>query len=120
MTATDQSGHGADLPAAPCLTSVRAEHGMKTHAERLAEMEAECEEEQQPGLTLKFKHDGDQLKSSASWPKHDPALVVDMPERMGVCGEEFVKFTEAHPEIKEMHFYTEPTEWEEDDEEAGE
>jgi hypothetical protein len=38
-----------------------------------------------------------------------------MPERMGNCGEEFVKFTEAHPEIKEMHFYTEPTEWEEDD-----
>ena len=94
----------------------RAEKGMKTHAERLAEMEAESEEEQQPGLTLKFKHDGDQVKSSASWPKHDPALVVDMPERMGVCGEEFVKFTEAHPEIKEMHFYTEPTEWEEDDE----
>ena len=98
----------------------RAEHGMKTHAERLAEMEAESEEEQQPGLTLKFKHDGDQVKSSASWPKHDPALVVDMPERMGTCGEEFVKFTEAHPEIKEMHFYTEPTEWEEDDEEVGE
>ena len=98
----------------------RAEKGMKTHAERLAEMEAESEEEQQPGLTLKFKHDGDQVKSSASWPKHDPALVVDMPERMGVCGEEFVKFTEAHPEIKEMHFYTEPTEWEEDDEEVGE
>ena len=98
----------------------RAEHGMKTHAERLAEMEAECEEEQQPGLTLKFKHDGDQVKSSASWPKHDPALVVDMPDRMGTCGEEFVKFTEAHPEIKEMHFYTEPTEWEEDDEEVGE
>ena len=97
----------------------RAEHGMKTHAERLAEIEAESEEEQQPGLTLKFKHDGDQVKSSASWPKHDPSLVVDMPERMGVCGEEFVKFTEAHPEIKEMHFYTEPTEWEEDNEEAG-
>ena len=72
-------------------------------------------ETQQPGLTLKFKHDGDQVKSSASWPKHDPALVVDMPERMGVCGEEFVKFTEAHPEIKEMRFYTEPTEWEEDE-----
>ncbi len=93
----------------------RAEHGMKTHAERLAEMEAECEQEQHPGLTLKFKHDGDHVKSSASWPKHDPSLVVDIPERMGTCGEEFVKFTEAHPEIKEMHFYTEPTEWEEDE-----
>ena len=97
----------------------RAEKGMKTHAERLAEMEAECEEEQQPGLTLKFKNDGDQVKSSASWPKHDPALVVDMPERMGTCGEEFVKFTEAHPEIKEMHFYTNPTEWEEDENEEN-
>ena len=98
----------------------RAEHGVKTHAERLAEMETECDEEQHPGLTLKFKHDGDQVKSSASWPKHDPALAVDIPERIGVCGEEFVKFTEAHPEIKEMRFYTEPTEWEEDDEEVGE
>ena len=73
-------------------------------------------ETQHPGLTLKFKLDGDQVKSSASWPKHDPALVVDMPERMGVCGEEFVKFTEAHTEIKEMHFYTEPTEWKDDNE----
>lgn len=97
----------------------RAEKGMKTHAERLAEMEAECEEEQQPGLTLKFKHDGDQVKSSASWPKYDPSLMVDMPERMGTCGEEFVKFTEAHPEIKEMHFYTDPTEWEEDENEEN-
>ena len=97
----------------------RAEKGIKTHAERLAEMNTECEEELQPGLTLKFKHDGDQVKSSASWPKHDPSLVVDMPERMGVCGEEFVKFTEAHPEIKEMHFYTEPTEWEEDENEEN-
>ena len=35
----------------------RAERGMKTHAERLAEMQDECEP-QQPGLTLKFKHDG--------------------------------------------------------------
>jgi hypothetical protein len=77
-------------------------------------------ETQQPGLTLKFKHDGDQVESSASWPRHDPSLVEDMPKRMGVCGEEFVKFTEAHPEIKEMHFYTEPTEWDEDDEEVGE
>jgi hypothetical protein len=74
-------------------------------------------ETQQPGLTLKFKHDGDQVKSSASWPRHEPSLVVDMPERMGVCGEEFVKFTEAHPEFKEMRFYTDPTEWEEADEE---
>ena len=98
----------------------RAEHGVKTHAERLAEMEDECEEEPHPGLTLKFKHDGDHVKSSATWPKHDPSLVVDMPERMGTCGEEFVKFTEAHPEFKEMHFYTEPTEWEEDNEEEGE
>lgn len=50
---------------------------------------------------------------------HPGPLVVDMPERMGVCGEEFVKFTEAHPEIKEMHFYTEPTEWEEDENEEN-
>ena len=73
-------------------------------------------ETRHPGLTLKFKHDGDHVKSSASWPKQDPSLVVDMPERMGTCGEEFVKFTEAHPEFKEMHFYTEPKEWEDDDE----
>ena len=97
----------------------RSEHGVRTHAERLAEMEAECELEQQPGLMMKFKHDGAHVKSSASWPKQDPALVVDMPECMGTCGEEFVKFTEAHPEIKEMRFYTEPTEWEEDENEEN-
>ena len=74
------------------------------------------------GLTMKFKHDGDQVKSSTSWPMHDPSLVADVPKRIGMCGDEFVKFTEAHPEIKEIHFFTEATEWKEDaedDEEVG-
>jgi hypothetical protein len=32
--------------------------------------------------------------------------------------QDFLEFTKEHPEFKEMHIYTEPTEWEDEDEET--
>ena len=35
-------------------------------------------------------------------------------EKLKVTLQNFLDFTKEHPDIKEMHFYTEPTEWDED------
>jgi hypothetical protein len=76
----------------------------------------EGESEQHPGMTLKYKVEDEKVCTAVSWPRHDPTLVTDLPARAEVCAEEFLKFTEAHPEFKEMHFFTEPSYWGEDEE----
>ena len=43
-------------------------------------------------------------------------VLTGFQEKLKVTLQDFLDFTKAHPEFKEMHFYTEPTEWEEDDE----
>ena len=99
----------------------RAEHGMKTHAERLAEMEAEADEyiKAPHGLVMRFRHKDDQIQNGTTWPV-EMGVPDGFQEKLKVTLQEFLDFTKAHPEFKEMHFYTEPTEWEEDDEEVGE
>ena len=96
----------------------RAEHGMKTHAERLAEMEGENEEEtvKVPDcLAMRFRHKDGFVQNGTTWPI-EMGLPDGFQEKMKVTLQEFLEFTKAHPEFKEMHFYTEPTEWEEDGE----
>ena len=98
----------------------RAEHGMKTHAERLAEMEGENEEEtvKVPDcLAMRFRHKDGFVQNGTTWPI-EMGLPDGFQEKMKVTLQEFLEFTKAHPEFKEMHFYTEPTEWEEDEEEG--
>ena len=105
----------------------RAEHGMKTHAERLAEMEAEMEErlkqnERPEGLVVKLRDIDDSIDIETSWPK---AQLEDylpfVKDQMADCFKSFDEFRKAHPEFHEMHFMTEHTVWEKDlDEEAGE
>lgn len=100
----------------------RAEHGVKTHAERLAEMEAENEEEtvKMPDcLVMRFRHKDGSVQNGTTWPVK-MGVPDGFQEKMKVTLQDFLDFTKAHPEFKEMHFYTEPTEWEEDDEEVGE
>ena len=100
----------------------RAEHGMKTHAERLAEMEAENEEEtvKMPDcLVMRFRHKDGSVQNGTTWPV-EMGVPDGFQEKLKVTLQDFLDFTKAHPEFKEMHFYTEPTEWEEDDEEVGE
>ena len=100
----------------------RAEKGMKTHAERLAEMEAEADEyiKAPHGLVMRFRHKDDQIQNGTMWTKDMGPIPEGFQEKLKVTLQDFLDFTKAHPEFKEMHFYTEPTEWEEDDEEVGE
>ena len=98
----------------------RAEHGMKTHAERLAEMESENEEEtvKVPDcLAMRYRHKDGFVQNGTTWPI-EMGLPDGFQEKLKVTLQEFLEFTKVHPEFKEMHFYTEPTEWEEDDEEV--
>ena len=96
----------------------RAEKGMKTHAERLAEMESENDEEtvKVPDcLAMRYRHKDGFVQNGTTWPI-EMGLPDGFQEKMKVTLQEFLEFTKAHPEFKEMHFYTEPTEWEEDGE----
>ena len=103
----------------------RAEHGMKTHAERLAEMDAEIEErlkqnERPEGLVVKLRDLDDSIDIETSWPK---AKLEDylpfIKNQMADCFTTFDEFRKKHPEFHEMHFLTNQTVWEKDLEEEG-
>ena len=102
----------------------RAEHGMKTHAERLAELESEDDEEEYikapHGLVMRYRHKDDQIQNGTSWTKDMGPIPEGFQEKLKVTLQDFLDFTKAHPEFVEMHFYTEPTEWEGDGEENDE
>ena len=98
----------------------RAEHGMKTHAEKLAEMDAEIEErlkqnERPDGLVVKLRDKDGNIDIETSWPK---AKLEDylpfVKDQMADCFESFDAFRKKHPEFHEMHFLTEHTVWEKD------
>ena len=97
----------------------RAEHGMKTHAERLVEMDADDDEESvklPDSLVMRFRHKDGFVQNGTTWPV-EMGVPDGFKEKMKVTLQDFLDFTKAHPEFKEMHFYTEPTEWEEDNDE---
>ena len=98
----------------------RAEQGMKTHAEKLAEMDAEIEErlkqnERPDGLVVKLRDKDDSIDIETSWPK---AKLEDylpfVKNQMADCFTSFDEFRKKHPEFHEMHFLTEHTVWEKD------
>jgi hypothetical protein len=98
----------------------RAEHGMKTHAEKLAEVEDENEEyiKAPHGLVMRFRHKDGQIQNGTMWTKDMGPIPEGFQEKLKVTLQDFLEFTKEHPEFKEMHFYTEPTEWEDEDEET--
>lgn len=105
----------------------RAEKGMKTHAERLAEMEAEMEErlnqnKRPDGLVVKLRDKDGSIEVETSWPKAKLADYLPfVKDQMADCFESFDAFRKKHPEFHEMHFLTDHTVWEKDlDEEVGE
>ena len=105
----------------------RAEKGIKTHAERLAEMDAEIEErlkqnERPDGLVVKLRDKDGNIDIETSWPKAQLADYLPfVKNQMADCFTTFDEFRKAHPEFHEMHFMTEHAVWEKDlDEEAGE
>ena len=89
----------------------RAERGMKTHAERLAEMEAEQEGEEEWGDELgerrcvKFRATDDNIIYNAIMGR-DEAKKDGGTELMHACAQTFCDFRKEHPEVTEMHFYT--------------
>ena len=101
----------------------RKEKGMKTHAERMAELEAEMEErlaqnERPDGLVVKMRDLDNSIDVETSWPK---AKLLDylpfVKTQLSDCYETFDAFRKKHPEFHEMHFLTEQTVWEKDLEE---
>ena len=89
----------------------RAEKGMKTHAERLAEMQAEQEDAEEWGDELgdrrcvKFRATDDNITYHAIMgsdeAKNDGGTLL-----MHACAKTFCDFRKEHPEVTEMHFYT--------------
>jgi len=91
----------------------RAENGFKTHAEQLAEMQAENEEplEEEWGdeyrcrRCVKFKLSKDHVYYHANM------AVGEMKESGGTplmhaCAKAFTEFRQEHPEVTEIHFFT--------------
>lgn len=67
------------------------------------------------GLVFRFRNNGDKLENSTTWPKECGPVPEGFQDKMKVCLDTFIDFTEKHPEFPEVHFYTKPTEWENDD-----
>ena len=89
----------------------RAERGMKTHAERLAEMQDEQEDEEEWGDELgerrcvKFRATDDNFIYNAIMGR-DEAKKDGGTQLMHACAQTFCDFRKEHPEVTEMHFYT--------------
>jgi hypothetical protein len=86
----------------------RAEKGMKTHAERLAEMEAEQDNDFSDTIgrrCVKFKVEDENILYNALM-GIDEETMRGGTELMHACAKAFYEFHQAHPEVTEMHFYT--------------
>lgn len=88
----------------------RAEKGMKTHAERLAELEAEEEEDEDDDdierrcVMFKVREDG-QIQYHAVVGAEEN-MTENATDLMRDAGKTFYEFRDKHPEVTEMHFYT--------------
>jgi hypothetical protein len=86
----------------------RAEKGMKTHAERLAEMEAEVEAEEDDDIKrrgVRFRIEDGEIHYNAVV-SADEKMKDNATDLMRDAGKNFYEFREKHPEITEMHYYT--------------
>ena len=99
----------------------RAEKGLKTHSERMAERDAEMQE-RPDGLVVKLRDKDGSIEFDTSWPKKMAVEYAPfIKEQMIDCFTSFDEFRKKHPEFHEMHFMTENTVWEKDlNEEVGE
>lgn len=99
----------------------RAEKGIKTHAERLAEMKAEAAEEEDgddvwgedlgPRRNIKMRTDEDgNIRVNARFRHNEDVIEHDGTNHIkGLfhdCAKNFDEFRKAHPEITEMHYYS--------------
>lgn len=92
----------------------RAEHGMKTHAEKLAELEAELDEEmdddfpsiERKGIVLRYDSEGDGAIHYNAVVSAEEDMERGGTPLMHACAKMFTDFRKEHPEVTEMHFYT--------------
>ena len=86
----------------------RAEHGMMTHAERLAEMEEEVEASEDDDIKrrgVRFRIEDGEIHYNAVVGA-DEKMTDHATELMRDASKNFYEFRENHPEVTEMHFYT--------------
>ena len=86
----------------------RAEKGMKTHAERLAEMEAEVEAEEDDDIKrrgVRFRIEDGEIHYNAVVGA-DEKMKDNATDLMRDACKNFYEFSEKHPEVTEMHYYT--------------
>lgn len=85
----------------------RAEKGMKTHAERLAEMEVEEPEEdddiQRRGVRFRIENGETHYNAIVGG---DEKMTENATDLMRDAAKNFYDFRKEHPEVTEMHFYT--------------
>ena len=67
---------------------------------------------EQHGLTLKFRHKDGQFQNETSWPATEP-MPESLQRLLRVGCDNFFMVSKTHPEVVEMHYYTETTEWDE-------
>ena len=86
----------------------RAEHGMKTHAERLVEMEAEVEADKDDDVKrrgVRFRIEDGEIHYNAVV-GDDEKMTDHATDLMRDAAKTFYEFREKHQEVTEMHFYT--------------
>ena len=86
----------------------RAEKGIKTHAERLAEMEAEEEAEEDDDIKrrgVRFRIEDGEIHYNAVVGA-DEKMKDNATDLMRDACKNFYEFSEKHPEVTEMHYYT--------------
>lgn len=85
----------------------RAEKGTKTHAEKLAEMEVNEPEEdddiQRRGVRFRIENGETHYNAVVSG---DEKMTENATDLMRDAAKNFYDFREKHPEVTEMHFYT--------------
>jgi len=77
------------------------------------------DDQEQRGFVLKYRVNDDKVETETSWPMK-PELLDKVKKYMEPTLANFLGFTHDQPDIKEVHYYTEPTHWEADDDEAEE
>ena len=66
------------------------------------------------GLTVKYRMKDGNIETETSWPTLNREYVKKLTEYLKPTMQNFLDFNKEHPEFTEMHFYTEPTLWEQD------
>jgi hypothetical protein len=82
----------------------RAEHGMKTHAERLAEIEADDDSDVNRRC-VKFRIEDGEIHYNAVV-GDDEKMTDHATDLMRDAAKAFYEFREKHQEVTEIHFYT--------------